>query len=123
LQKEAALQEVVQLVGSDSLPEKERLTLEVAKMIREGILQQNAFHEVDAYCSPNKQYLMLKGVMRFGDLALEALENGATLDTILANEKRHELTKLGFIPEEEIEAKLETIFSSFRFNSGTAEVK
>lgn len=123
LQKEASLQEVVQLVGSDSLPEKERLILEVAKMIREGLLQQNAFHEVDAYCSPKKQYLMLKGVMRFGDLALEALEDGAQLDTIMANEKRHELTKLGFAPEGEVESRLDAIFSSFKFKEAPTEVK
>ncbi len=63
LQKEAELQEIVQLVGSDALPETSRqLTLEVARMIREVFLQQNAYHPVDTYCPMTKQYAMLKAI-------------------------------------------------------------
>ena len=56
LQKEAELQEIVQLVGPDALPDRERVILEIARMLREDFLQQDAYHEVDSYCSPKKQY-------------------------------------------------------------------
>src|SRR3989344_4164388 len=69
LQEEEKLMEIVQLVGSDSLPEKEQLTLEVARMIREFLLQQNAFNEVDTFCSLEKSYLLIKTILHFADLA------------------------------------------------------
>ena len=59
LQRESELQEIVQLVGSDALPEDQQLLLEIARMIREYFLQQNAYHEVDTFCSMKKQYMML----------------------------------------------------------------
>ena len=59
LQKESELQEVVQMVGSDSLPDEQKVTLEVAKMIREIFLQQNAYDEVDMYCPIQRQYVMM----------------------------------------------------------------
>jgi V/A-type H+-transporting ATPase subunit A len=64
LQKEKELQEIVQLVGPDALPESEKITLQAAKMIREDFLQQNAYSE-DSYCSLEKQYRMLHAIMRF----------------------------------------------------------
>ena len=69
LQKETELQEIVQLVGPDALPESEKVILEVARMLREDFLQQFAFDEVDAYCPPKKQYWLLQddhGVPRRG---------------------------------------------------------
>ncbi|MCD4740701.1 V-type ATP synthase subunit A [archaeon] len=76
LQKEAELKEIVQLVGPDVLPENEKLILETSKSIREDFLQQNAFHDVDAYCSLTKQYKMIKTILHFHDVALKALEKG-----------------------------------------------
>ena len=69
LQKETELQEIVQLVGPDALPESEKVILEVARMLREDFLQQFAFDEVDAYCPPKKQYWMLKTILTFHDAA------------------------------------------------------
>ena len=71
LQKEAELQEIVQLVGSDALPEEQKLTLEVARMIREVFLQQNAYHPVDTYSPLTRQYTYLKIIKMFSDLRRE----------------------------------------------------
>ncbi len=71
LQKEAELQEIVQLVGSDALPEEQKLTLEVARMVREVFLQQNAYHPVDTYSPLSRQYKYMKVIKNFSDLAAE----------------------------------------------------
>ena len=65
LQKEAELQEIVQLVGSDALPDEQKITLEVTKMIREIFLQQNAYDPVDTYCPMSRQYKMLKLIKKY----------------------------------------------------------
>lgn len=83
LQKETELQEIVQLVGPDALPESEKVILEVARMLREDFLQQFAFDEVDAYCPPKKAYIMLKVIMAFYDAAVGALNRGVSLRQIL----------------------------------------
>ncbi|MBU0532140.1 V-type ATP synthase subunit A [Candidatus Micrarchaeota archaeon] len=82
LQKEAELQEVVQLVGPDALPEKEQAILLVTKMIREDFLQQNAFSDVDARCELDKQYQMLKTILKFSEKTNEALDLGVQLKKI-----------------------------------------
>jgi len=82
LQKEAELQEVVQLVGPDALPEKEQAILLVTKMLREDFLQQNAFSDVDARCSMDKQYEMLKTILRFHEKAIDAIDLGIQLKKI-----------------------------------------
>ncbi|MFH1849380.1 MAG: ATP synthase subunit A [archaeon] len=82
LQKEEQLQEIVQLVGPDALPDSERILLEVTKMIREDFLQQNAYHEVDAFCTIKKQTLMLKLILEFNDLAQQALKGGTEVAAI-----------------------------------------
>jgi V/A-type H+-transporting ATPase subunit A len=109
LQEEANLQEIVQLIGSDALPEKERVILEVARMIREGFLQQNAFHEIDAYCSLKKQYGILKSMVKFYELALNAVEKSVVLSSIVALESKAKLTKAMFIPESNFENEIKKI--------------
>ncbi len=83
LQEEAALDEIVRLVGMDALSSHDRLIMETAKMIREDYLHQNAFHEVDTYTSLRKQLLMLLTVYEFYTLSDEALKNFVALDDIL----------------------------------------
>ena len=83
LQRESELQEIVQLVGSDALPEDQQLTLEIARMIREYFLQQNAYHDVDTYCSLKKQFAMLNEIMVFGKYAKTALAAGVPMPKIL----------------------------------------
>lgn len=96
LQKEAELQDIVQLVGSDALPEEEQLTLEVARMLREVFLQQNAFHDVDTYASLAKQDKMMASILEFGELARSALNRGATVEQIANVEGRDELARSKF---------------------------
>lgn len=74
LQKESELQQIVQLVGPDALPEKEQFILLIGKMLREDFLQQNAFDEIDAYCSLEKQALMLKIIITFYKRGLDIVE-------------------------------------------------
>lgn len=83
LQKEVELQEIVQLVGPDALPEGEKAILEVTRMIREDFLQQSAFDEIDSYCPLEKQYWMLKAILTFNDATIEALSKGVALQQML----------------------------------------
>jgi len=82
LQKEAELEEIVKLVGPDALPEPERAVLESARMMREDLLQQFAFHEIDTYCPPEKQLGMLKLVLGFYKNAVEAAKRGVPVEEI-----------------------------------------
>jgi V/A-type H+-transporting ATPase subunit A len=107
LQKEAELQEVVQLVGSDALPEEQKLTLEVARMIREIILQQNAYHAVDTYSPMARQYTVLRTIKRFADLSKKAVENEVLVDDIANMPLRTRLGKSKF--EENVDQELEDI--------------
>ncbi|RNI14572.1 ATP synthase subunit A [Methanohalophilus sp. RSK] len=109
LQEEAELQEIVQLVGSDALPEDQQLTLEIARMLREYFLQQNAFHPVDTFCPFDKQYKLLKSVSRFGEKAIDKMENGVPINKIMEMESKDELAKVKY--EEDFDAALETIMT------------
>ncbi|MEM4267445.1 MAG: V-type ATP synthase subunit A [Candidatus Woesearchaeota archaeon] len=92
LQEEEKLMEIVQLVGSDALPEKEQLTLEVARLIREFVLQQNAYHEIDTYCDLKKSYKLMKTVLYFNEIANGSLAAGTGIKRILATKSK---TKIG----------------------------
>ena len=83
LQVEAELQEIVQLVGSDALPVDQQLTLEVARMIREFFLQQNAFHDVDTYSDLKLQYNMAKAILSFQEESKKAIAGGAALEDVV----------------------------------------
>ncbi len=109
LQKEAELQEVVQLVGPDALPHRERITLETTRMIREDFLQQNAYHEVDTYCSPKKQLKMLKTIMKFHEHATEALERGAPAADLVNLPVKEEIGRMKYIPEDEFDERIKEI--------------
>lgn len=92
LQEEDSLMEIVQLVGSDSLPENQQLTLEVARIIREDLLQQNAFHEVDRYCTLEKANALIDLVFHFRDLAKKALENTVPIVDIIASKGKYKIS-------------------------------
>ena len=103
LQEEANLQEVVRLVGRDSLSEVDQLKLEVSKSLREDFLQQNAFHEIDTYCSLPKQFKILKLILGFYDEAKKALNNGVYLNEILKISSRESIARSKNISENELE--------------------
>ncbi|TRT38382.1 V-type ATP synthase subunit A [Lactobacillus mulieris] len=104
LQKEANLEEIVRLVGFDSLSEKEQLTLEVAKQIREDYLQQNAFDEVDTYSSFDKQEAMMNNILTFAKEGNRALELGAYFNEIMQGTTviRDKIARSKFVSEENL---------------------
>ena len=119
LQKEAELQEIVQLVGSDALPEAEQVTIEVARMIREIFLQQNAYDSVDTFCDMTKQYDMMKAIKLFADLAYAAQLAGVSPAQINAVKSKGELPQIKFIkdykPElAKIEKQMDAEFNTLR---------
>lgn len=111
LQEESELQEIVRLIGFDALSEEDQLKLEVAKSVREDYLQQNAFHEVDTYTSFNKQYKMLKLILKFQKEAKRALEAGVYLDKILKLEVRDRIARSKYFIEEEI-SKIDDVMTT-----------
>jgi V/A-type H+-transporting ATPase subunit A len=84
LQREDTLKEIVRLLGPEALPDEEKLILEVARMLKIGLLQQNSFDDVDTYCSPQKQYKLLKLSVEFYRRGQQALKEGASLADIRA---------------------------------------
>ncbi|MET3558861.1 V/A-type H+-transporting ATPase subunit A [Streptococcus rupicaprae] len=114
LQKESELEEIVRLVGIDSLSERDRLTMNAARMIREDYLQQNAFDDVDTYTSFRKQVAMLTNILFFDEEANRSLDLGAYFTEIMEGTVtlRDRIARSKFIPEEritEIEGLQETI--------------
>ena len=103
LQQESGLQEVVRLVGRDALSDDDKLKLDVTKSIREDYLQQNAFHDVDTYCSLKKQDKMLNVILYNYDKSLEALSNGVELEDIEKLPVRERITRLKLISEDDID--------------------
>ena len=96
LQKEAELLEIVQLVGSDALPEAEQITIEVARMIRELFLQQNGFDPVDTYCDLPKTLDMFKMIKTYADLAYAAQIAGIPPAQILGIKSKNEMPQVKF---------------------------
>ena len=109
LQKESELEEIVQLVGPDALPQKDRVTLEAARMLREDFLQQNAFDDTDTYCSPIKQYNMLKTILLYDTAAQAALADGADANKLVNLDVRVDLDRMKYIPEDEFMGRVEEI--------------
>lgn len=102
LQEEAELNEIVQLVGVDALSWKDRLTLEVARSIREDYLHQNAFDEVDTYTSLEKQFAMLRLILEYQEKGNQALDAGANLSDVIALPVREQIGRAKYIPESEM---------------------
>jgi V/A-type H+-transporting ATPase subunit A len=82
LQREDTLKEIVRLLGPEALPDEEKLILEVARMIKIGLLQQNSFDDVDTFCSPEKQFKLMKLLVDFYNQGQQAIKAGATLTDI-----------------------------------------
>ncbi|MEK6968217.1 MAG: V-type ATP synthase subunit A [Nanoarchaeota archaeon] len=96
LQEEDKLMGIVQLVGSDALPSKQQLLLEVARLVRENILQQNAFHEVDTYSELKKSYMLMKSVLLYSALANKALEQGAKISQLTKMKSKDKIGTVKF---------------------------
>ena len=103
LQDEGQLNEIVRLVGKDTLSETDQLKLEAAKTLREDFLQQNAFHEVDTYSSREKQNKLLKLVLEFYDQGRRGLDNGVYLKEIEQMPIRDRIARAKYLSEDELE--------------------
>lgn len=110
LQKEAELQEVVQLVGPDALPEKEQVILQVTKMLREDFLGQNAYHDIDTFASLKKQYAMLKNILHFYKRAVSAVDLGVQLKKIQSMPLKEDIARMKEVDEKNL-SKLEGLLS------------
>jgi V/A-type H+-transporting ATPase subunit A len=101
LKREDELKEIIRLVGPESLPEAEKILLEVARLLREGYLQQNAYDPIDTYSSPEKQYKLLEALLKFYDMAMESVSKGIPSSKIAALPVIPELAKLRMSIENE----------------------
>jgi V/A-type H+-transporting ATPase subunit A len=109
LQREDTLKEIVRLLGPEALPDEEKLILEVARMVKIGLLQQNSFDEVDTYCSPEKQYKLLKLLVDFYKRGQQALKEGASLADIRAMSVVGSMLKARMDVKDEEVAKLDQL--------------
>ena len=114
LQKEEELKEVVMLIGPDALQDRDRLTLEAGRLIRDGFLRQNAFSDVDAFCPLKKQYLMLDAFLRFYDEAMALIEREVPVERIIESPLMERLLRLSESSTEEVEALLEDLPQEIR---------
>jgi V/A-type H+-transporting ATPase subunit A len=124
LQKEEELQEIVQLVGLDAIPDNERIVMETSKMAREGFLAQNAFHDVDAFCPLVKQYWMLNILLHYHRGVVAALEDGVPLEMLLDLRIKEEITRCKELPNEtfkesarDLKEKIDQVLQETRANA------
>jgi V/A-type H+-transporting ATPase subunit A len=105
LQEESELEEIVRLVGADALPPDQQLTLEVARMIREIFLQQNAYHPVDSFCPPDRQFKLISAIKKYADLGRKAVSLDVPVKDVAATKSRELLTRVKY--EEKFDEELE----------------
>jgi V/A-type H+-transporting ATPase subunit A len=114
LQRESELEEIVQLVGYDALPEPEKGILDTARSLREDYLQQSAYDDVDTYTSIQKQFNMLSIILEFGKLEADAIKKGIRSSQIGGLESRKLISKMKWTPENQIDKLLQEIRTSMR---------
>jgi len=112
LAREASLQEVVQLVGPDALQDQERMVIEAGKMIREYYLQQSAFSDVDASCSLEKAYWMIRGIRAFYEGAVAALDRGMTIDEVINLPQNEQIARFKEIPNDKFKEAIDQFLAS-----------
>ncbi len=101
LDEESELQEIVQLVGKDALPEDQQLTLEIARYLREAYLQQDAFHPTDTFCPPEKTHSILTTIKTYNDEAFEALDAGVPVEDLVSLDSTPRINRIGVQDEYE----------------------
>jgi V/A-type H+-transporting ATPase subunit A len=116
LQEEAGLQEIVRLVGPEALPEKDKLLLQVARMIREDFLMQSAYHEIDTYCLPARAHLMLKTIVKFYQLAQQMSDSGISVGEIRKSPIIYRISRMKDIPNDVFEERIKKLWSEMEVN-------
>ncbi|MDH3446079.1 MAG: V-type ATP synthase subunit A, partial [Deltaproteobacteria bacterium] len=114
LQKEEELLEVVQLVGSEALPDAEKAILQVGRLLREDYLQQSAFDPVDEFCPPTKQAFMLKAIMSFYQGLVDALSKGVLLSRIVSLPIMGDIARMKELPRENAEREIAALDDRIR---------
>jgi V/A-type H+-transporting ATPase subunit A len=102
LQREDELKEIVNLVGPDALPDRQRLILETARILRNVFLQQNALDPIDTYCLPAKQFKILKIIIDFYNQAERIVNKGAPIFKITKLPVLSEIMRMREIPNEKV---------------------
>lgn len=123
LQRESELQEIVQLIGYDALPEPEKGVLDTARSLREDYLQQSAYDEVDTYASIKKQYLMLSAILEFGRMEGDAIKSGVSSSKVGSLEVRKAISSIKWTKEEKVEQLVGDIRSSMKQQFGSLLVE
>ncbi|MEA1935477.1 MAG: V-type ATP synthase subunit A [Thermodesulfobacteriota bacterium] len=111
LQKEAELEEIVRLVGPESLPEDDKLILLAARMIREDFLMQSAYHPVDTYTTPQRAHMMLSTIMKFHELAREMSTSGTLVSDIASSKTLQRISRMKDVPNEDFDKYVRGIWS------------
>jgi len=123
LEKEAELEEIVRLVGKDTLSAQNRLVLEVARSIREDFLHQNAFHDVDTYASLAKQAAMLRTILRFHELGRAALARGVQAEAVEQVAVRDRIARMKYLAEADAPAAIAQTSSEMEKELAALEAK
>ena len=123
LSDEAALEEIVQLVGMDALSAPDRLKMEAARSIREDFLHQDSFHEVDTYTSLDKQFLMMLLILSYYDEALEALNRGVGIDAVVNLAVREKIGRYKYTVQDQIYEEYEKILAELKDEISKLEVE
>ncbi len=121
LEKESELEEIVQLVGPDALPPSDQFALQAARIIREDFLQQNAFHDIDTFCSPEKQFRMLQIMMEYYETGQDAIEEGVMVDTLNEMDVLEDISRLSNIPKDDWDEKSSEV--EMRMNEEFQEIE
>lgn len=121
LQEEAELDEIVKLVGMDALNAHDRMKLEAARSIREDYLHQDAFHEVDTYASLKKQWYMMKLILAYYDMAVEAIDGGTGPQKIIDLPVREQIGRIKYVPEQDVPAEYAGILRTLQQQIGAIQ--
>ena len=114
LSDEAALDEIVQLVGMDALSAPDRLKMETARSIREDFLHQDSFHEIDTYTALDKQFLLMKLILAFYDEALAALEQGADINKLISLSVLERIGRYKYTVQDQIQEQYDSILAELK---------
>ena len=109
LQEEAELEEIVRLVGVDSLSSKDRVTMEVARSIREDYLHQNAYHDIDTFTTPHKQFRMLKLLLSYFHMSQDAVKKDVDLKVLFSLPVREKIGRAKYIQQEKVDVEFNII--------------
>jgi len=114
LNEEKELEEIVRLVGIDTLSKADRVKLLTTQMIREDFLHQNAFDEIDTYTSVDKQYGMLEIILFWHKLATNKVNAGAALSSVENMQVKQRISRLKYVPEDKFKKTLDKLYSELK---------